>query len=48
MSVNFLPTPGTAVQDLDTPALVVDLDVAEANIRKMQAFTDAHGTGLRP
>jgi len=46
--VNVLPEPGTPIQDFETPALVVDLDVAEANIRKMQAFANQHGTGLRP
>ncbi len=48
MSVNFLPGPGTAIQEFDTPALVVDLDVAEMNIRKMQSFADKHGIDLRP
>lgn len=34
--------------DLDTPAVVVDLDVAETNIAAFQAHCDAHGLGLRP
>ncbi|AHD11852.1 D-TA family PLP-dependent enzyme [Phaeobacter gallaeciensis] len=33
---------------LDTPSVLVDLDVAEANIRKFQAYCNAHGLALRP
>lgn len=36
------------VRDLPTPALVVDLDVLEANIATMQAAVDAAGKALRP
>ncbi|WP_371932773.1 D-TA family PLP-dependent enzyme [Roseibium sp. MMSF_3544] len=35
-------------ETLDTPAVLVDLDVAEANIRKYQAYCDTHGLKLRP
>ncbi len=34
--------------ELDTPALLVDLDVVEANIARMQAFADHEGVHLRP
>lgn len=34
--------------DLDTPALVVDLDVVDANIADMAAAARAGGVGLRP
>ena len=34
--------------DLDTPALVLDLDRVEANIARLQAYCDAHGLALRP
>ncbi len=34
--------------DLDTPALTVDLDIMEDNIRRLQAYCDAHGLALRP
>lgn len=34
--------------DLNTPALVVDLDAFEANIARMAAFGRAHGLALRP
>ena len=33
---------------LDTPCVVVDLDVAEANIGRHQAYCDAHGLKARP
>lgn len=36
------------IDEIDTPALVVDLDVMEANLRTYQAYFDAHGIGLRP
>lgn len=38
----------TALGDLPTPALVVDLDVLEANLRAMQERCDRLGVGLRP
>jgi D-serine deaminase-like pyridoxal phosphate-dependent protein len=34
--------------DLDTPAVYVDLDILESNIRKMQESCRAWGVGLRP
>jgi D-serine deaminase-like pyridoxal phosphate-dependent protein len=33
---------------LDTPALTVDLDRMEANLRRLQDYCNAHGLGLRP
>jgi D-serine deaminase-like pyridoxal phosphate-dependent protein len=36
------------VDSLDTPALIVDLDVMEANLARLQAYCHAHGLGLRP
>lgn len=36
------------LQDLDTPALVIDLDRMEANINRVQAYCDTHGLALRP
>ena len=38
----------TRVGDLDTPAVTIDLDVMEANIRRVQALLDRHGLGNRP
>jgi hypothetical protein len=34
--------------EIDTPAVLVDLDIAEANIAKFQDHCDAHGLKLRP
>ena len=36
------------IEDLDTPAVVVDLDVMEANLRRCQTYLDRHGLALRP
>ena len=33
---------------LETPAAVVDLDVLEANIKKLQSYLDGHGIANRP
>lgn len=34
--------------EIDTPAVLVDLDVAIANIMRFQAYADAHGLRVRP
>ena len=34
--------------DLDTPCLVIDLDILEDNLKKMQVGADAAGKKLRP
>ena len=36
------------IHELDTPALVVDLDVMERNLSRMAEYTRAHGLRLRP
>jgi len=36
------------ITDLDTPALVVDLDILETNLREMAAYCASHGLSLRP
>jgi D-serine deaminase-like pyridoxal phosphate-dependent protein len=36
------------LDDLDTPAVLVDLDKVEANLGRAQAYADAHGLKLRP
>lgn len=38
----------TAFADIDTPAVLVDLDVAEANIDRFQALCDEHRLSNRP
>lgn len=35
-------------EQLSTPAVVVDLDIAERNIEKFQAYANAHGFNVRP
>ncbi len=36
------------VAELDTPALVVDLDIMESNLREMASYCSLHGLNLRP
>lgn len=35
-------------ESLETPAVLVDLDIAERNIERYQAYCDKHGIALRP
>jgi len=42
------PAPGTAAASLETPAVVVDLDILAHNLRKMQAYCDGHKIAFRP
>ncbi len=37
-----------SVEEIRTPAAVVDLERMEANLRRMQDYVDAHGLQLRP
>lgn len=39
---------GASVDEIDTPALVIDLDPFERNLRKMAAFAATSGVRLRP
>ena len=40
--------PGQSFAEIDTPALIVDLDAFERNLVAMAAFAEAHGIRLRP
>ncbi len=40
--------PGDPLPAVDTPALLLDLDVFERNVRQMQAAADSAGVALRP
>ncbi len=40
--------PGQPLAQVDTPSLVLDLDVFEANLGAMQQWADRHGVALRP
>ncbi|MCE2529810.1 MAG: DSD1 family PLP-dependent enzyme [Acidimicrobiia bacterium] len=48
MTRSGLPSPGQAEADLDTPALVVDLDALERNLDRMASAARAAGVALRP
>ena len=43
-----LQTKPMHIQELETPAIVVDLAVMESNIRSMAEYCQSHGFGLRP
>jgi 3-hydroxy-D-aspartate aldolase len=43
-----LPEPGTPIAEMDTPALILDLDAFDRNIAKMADLARAAGIGLRP
>ena len=45
---DYLPLPGTPIEELDTPCIVVDLDLAEANIAKLQDAANDMGVHVRP
>jgi D-serine deaminase-like pyridoxal phosphate-dependent protein len=38
----------TDFTDIDTPAVLIDIDRVEANLARAQAYADAHGLPLRP
>ena len=38
----------TEIADLDTPVPVIDLEVVEQNLKRMQDYADTHGIALRP
>ena len=41
-------SPGDSINDLDTPALLLDLHAFEENMRTLQALAEQHGVSLRP
>ena len=41
-------SPAMLKHDLDTPSLLIDLDLVERNIAEMAAFFRGHGVGWRP
>ena len=49
MSMNFCPARvGDSVEQIDTPALILDLDAFERNLQKMARYAHAAGVRLRP
>jgi Predicted amino acid aldolase or racemase len=47
-SLHPVAKPGDRLHDIDTPALLLDLDAFEENLRTMQALCERHGVALRP
>ncbi len=47
-ATTYVPPLGCTLDEIDTPALCVDLDVMEANIRKMSALCAQHRVNWRP
>ena len=47
METGKMPMPRT-IDDIDTPAVLIDVDRAAANIARAQAYADRHGLRLRP
>lgn len=48
LSVTQYPALGCSLDDLDTPALCLDLDILESNIRSVAATCQEHGVNWRP
>ncbi|MBC7149708.1 MAG: D-TA family PLP-dependent enzyme [Rhizobium sp.] len=43
-----MPLSDDRLRQIDTPSVLVDLDIAKANIARFQAYADAHGLKVRP
>ena len=39
---------GINIKEIDTPSIIVDLDIAENNINKMQKFANENNVSMRP
>lgn len=48
MPLDFLPLPGTPIDQLDTPALLVDLPVMERNIETLHTYFARRAAKVRP
>jgi D-serine deaminase-like pyridoxal phosphate-dependent protein len=46
--VTDLPNPPRTIHEIETPAVLIDIDRANANIARAQADADGHGLKLRP
>jgi D-serine deaminase-like pyridoxal phosphate-dependent protein len=46
--MSYDPRPGMSVQEIDTPALILDLDDLEYNLQTMSRFFAGKAVGLRP
>ncbi len=47
-SMSHFPAPARLLDDLETPAVVVELDVLAGNLDRMAAYAALHGLALRP
>lgn len=43
-----MPFSTEQLRRIDTPAVIIDLDIAKANITRFQSYADAHGIRVRP
>ena len=48
MTTEYLAAPGTPELELETPALVIDMDVAESNIERLQQWGRDNNMDIRP
>ncbi len=48
MPLDFLPLPGTPVEELDTPALLIDLPVMERNLKTLHGYFATQTSKVRP
>jgi D-serine deaminase-like pyridoxal phosphate-dependent protein len=48
VSAPHLPAPGTPIEEVDTPALLLDLDRFERNATRLMEVMRANGVGWRP
>src|SRR5437867_7338582 len=47
--MNVIPAQvGNTIDEIDTPALIIDLDAFEHNLHKLASFADSAGVRLRP
>ena len=46
--MNFLPLPGTPMDELDTPCLIIDLPIFEANIARLHGFFEQQVCKVSP
>ena len=48
MTQLYRPTPGTPVEELDTPCLVLDMDSLDHNMDVMASYYEGRSSKLRP
>ena len=48
MDNRYRPTPGTLLEDLDTPCLILDMDAVDHNMDVMAGYYAGRDSKLRP